>query len=214
VNTIYSDEASSTQEGASEDADELAGLAKDVCTECVEILREPEKSLARPANKVICAFLATTGEFTQPCALKVTDVCNCKASVARYTISQTVPHFIKLFKDPNEVSNRPNVLALLSEVLAAFRDSAAISLSEDKVALLTPHKDEVLGLFVSGLQTVSTRSPAVEGLKILVSIDELLSNEELGFIVLHVNDTLQSSQEDTDDTRFVLVVVSCVIIHL
>lgn len=60
VNTIYSCDDHAFPNDESSSPDEIQGLAKDVCVECVEILHEPEKSLARPANKVICAFLATT----------------------------------------------------------------------------------------------------------------------------------------------------------
>lgn len=43
--------------------DEMQGLAKDACEECLEVLREPEKSMAKPAMKVLCAFMSTTGAF-------------------------------------------------------------------------------------------------------------------------------------------------------
>lgn len=39
----------------------MAGLAQDVCEECMAILREPEKSQAKPAIKVMAAFMSTTG---------------------------------------------------------------------------------------------------------------------------------------------------------
>jgi DNA repair/transcription protein MET18/MMS19 len=52
IKTIYTDEVSS-------DTD-LGGLAKDACAECIQILKEPEKSQAKPAIKVLCAFMSTT----------------------------------------------------------------------------------------------------------------------------------------------------------
>jgi DNA repair/transcription protein MET18/MMS19 len=51
IKTIYVDEVT--------DAD-LGGLAKDACAECIQILKEPEKSQAKPAIKVLCAFMSTT----------------------------------------------------------------------------------------------------------------------------------------------------------
>ena len=56
IKTIYTDEVA--------DAD-LDGLAKDACTECIQILKEPEKSQAKPAIKVLCAFMSTTRQFYQ-----------------------------------------------------------------------------------------------------------------------------------------------------
>jgi len=53
IKTIYSN-------SAMELGDDIEGLAKDACAECVAILKEPEKSQARPAIKVLCAFVSTT----------------------------------------------------------------------------------------------------------------------------------------------------------
>lgn len=55
IKTIYAD-ADAAQNA---DAD-IQGLAKEACEECIHILREPEKSQAKPAIKVICAFMSTT----------------------------------------------------------------------------------------------------------------------------------------------------------
>jgi DNA repair/transcription protein MET18/MMS19 len=51
IQTIYADEVADA---------ELEGLAKDACEECIQILKEPEKSQAKPAIKVLCAFMSTT----------------------------------------------------------------------------------------------------------------------------------------------------------
>lgn len=53
VQTIYS---------GTEDMDDqdIQGLARDACEECIRILKEPEKSQAKPAMKVLCAFVSTT----------------------------------------------------------------------------------------------------------------------------------------------------------
>lgn len=56
VKTIYE-----TDEWKSEDKD-IQGLARDVCEECIDILKEPEKSQAKPAAKILCAFMSTTRE--------------------------------------------------------------------------------------------------------------------------------------------------------
>lgn len=55
VRTIYADE-----EAAVESNDDIQGLARDACTECINILKEPEKTQARAATKVLCAFMSTT----------------------------------------------------------------------------------------------------------------------------------------------------------
>ena len=51
IKTIYADKVADA---------EIEGLAKDACEECIQILKEPEKSQAKPAIKVLCAFMSTT----------------------------------------------------------------------------------------------------------------------------------------------------------
>jgi DNA repair/transcription protein MET18/MMS19 len=53
VKTIYAGEGG-------ESSAEIQGLARDACEECVQVLREPEKSQAKPAIKILCAFMSTT----------------------------------------------------------------------------------------------------------------------------------------------------------
>ena len=55
VKTIYADE-----EAAVESNDDIQGLARDACEECIQILKEPEKSQAKPAIKILCTFMSTT----------------------------------------------------------------------------------------------------------------------------------------------------------
>ncbi|KAJ7625679.1 ARM repeat-containing protein [Roridomyces roridus] len=174
--------------GDSQDED-VQGLARDACEECIGILREPEKSQAKPAIKILCAFMATT------------------PSIARYTLSNVVPHLLKLYADPKEVPSRQPVLLLLSDVIAAARDSGkdAEPMSDDSPALLS-YKDEVLGALISGLATPSTTSAALAGLTGLVSTPALLSDEEFGFVVLKVNEVLKAcyEEENMDNSNSVL----------
>ena len=55
IRTIYTEE-----EAAVESDEDIQGLARDACEECINILKEPEKSQAKPATKVLCAFISTT----------------------------------------------------------------------------------------------------------------------------------------------------------
>ncbi|KAJ6480892.1 ARM repeat-containing protein [Mycena sanguinolenta] len=178
-------------EDDTQDAD-LQGLARDACEECITILREPEKSQAKPAIKVLCAFMTTT------------------PSVARYTLAHAVPHLLKLFADPNEVPSRHPVLLLLSDLIAAARNSmsAKSTFMSDAApeSPLAPFKDEVLGALISGVTTLTTARAALAGLTGLVSTPHLLSDEELGFVVLKVNDVLEKclDEEHSDDRNAIL----------
>ncbi|KAI9458702.1 ARM repeat-containing protein [Russula earlei] len=168
IKTIYADEV--------RDAD-LDGLAKDACEECIQILKEPEKSQAKPAIKVLCAFMSTT------------------PSVSRFTLSHAVPHLTKHFVDPDELPNRGPVLSLLSSLIAAARDST-VKVADTEEAFLLPFKDEVLGILVTGLKAQTSLRPAIEGLNGLVTTLGLLDDQEIGFVVQKVNEVISNQQED------------------
>lgn len=192
VKTIYQEE-----EAAHEQSEDIAGLARDACEECIQILREPEKSMAKPATKVICAFMATT------------------PSVSRYTVSLAVPHFVKLFLNPDEALNRAPILYLLSDIVIAARDSMAKNISED--VPLMPYKDEVLGVFSVGLKASSSRLPTLSGLKGLITTKTLLSDEELGFIVHNVDEIIESDtdalEESSDEILDLLTTIASIAPH-
>ncbi|KAJ7210442.1 ARM repeat-containing protein [Mycena pura] len=182
----------------SEDAqdEDVQGLARDACEECIGILREPEKSQAKPAIKVLCTFMAST------------------PSVARYTLANAVPHLLKLFADPREVPARTSVLLLLSDLIAAARNSSQMHITESMPETssplaappLAPFKDEVLGALISGVATLATARAALAGLTGLVSTPHLLSDAELGFIVLKVNEVLEKcyDEDHSDDSNAIL----------
>jgi hypothetical protein len=126
------------------------------------------------------------------------------ATVSRYTISQAVPHLVKLFLDPDEVSNRAPIIVLLAELIVAARDSMAKSPAGLELGIpLTLFKDEVLGVFTVGLKATSSCQPALAGLKAMVTTPNLLINEELAFIVHSVGDLLQADPDDGDAARSV-----------
>ncbi|KAH9976079.1 Dos2-interacting transcription regulator of RNA-Pol-II-domain-containing protein [Russula compacta] len=173
IKTIYTDEVTNA---------DLDGLAKDACEECIQILKEPEKSQAKPAIKVLCAFMSTT------------------PSVSRYTLLHAVPHLTRLFVDPDELPNRGPVLSLLSSLIAAARDSTVKAADAEEIFLL-PFKDEVLGILVTGLKAQSSLRPAIEGLNGLVTTPGLLDDQEIGFVVQKVNDIISEQQKDLPGAR-------------
>ncbi|KAJ3521011.1 hypothetical protein NMY22_g12497 [Coprinellus aureogranulatus] len=173
INTIYA------PEGNVDSSTDVQGLAKDACEECLTILREPEKSQARPATRVLCSFMTTT------------------PSVAKFTVSQAIPHLTKLFINPDEVTARPATLVLLAQFIEAARDAQANEPGAD--IFLLPYKDEVLGALSSGLKAHNLRLPSLGGLKGLGTTQRLLSDQELGFIVHNINEIIQDHPDQFDD---------------
>jgi len=202
VKTIYADE-----EAAVESNDDIQGLARDACEECIQILKEPEKSQAKPAIKILCTFMSTTrASSSLSFTIQSFDATIYLASVARYTISQAVPHLVRLFHDPDEISARAPTTFLLSELIASARDSMDKAPSLEVDPPLLPYKDEVLGVFTAGSSLPATRTIALSGLKALVSTKGLLSDEELGFMV-HNADQIIEKDADYGDSRWSLSVI-------
>ena len=200
IQVIYSTD--DAERGSVED---LEGLAKDACDECLEILREPEKSQAQPAMKVLCSFMATTRTCTDPyCAERACIDPSFTAVVARFTLSKAVPHLVKLFLNPDEIANRAPTLKLLSDIIIAARDSMSkdpeVLLASEDVPL-SPFKDEVLGVLTVGLTSASSASPALVGLRGMATTRGLLTEEELGFVVHKINELLQSEESENADIR-------------
>ncbi|KXN92954.1 hypothetical protein AN958_08928, partial [Leucoagaricus sp. SymC.cos] len=191
-------------DGPTADDKDIQGFAREVCEECIGILKEPEKSQAKPAAKILCAFMSTT------------------PSVAKYTTSQAIPHLVKLFHDPDEAGNRGPILTVLAEFITAARDSFTKLQSqpakidddmetEITAPLLTPYKDEVIGILTVGLKAASTRRSALTGLQGMVTTENLLTDEELGFVVHNVNEILEADSDELDDASdAVLEVLSAV----
>lgn len=186
IKTIYSDKVTDT---------DIDGLAKDACEECIQILKEPEKSQAKPAIKVLCAFMSTTCQYGLDSIIGLGLTIAWIASVSRYTLSHAVPHLTKLFADPDELPNKGPVLSLLSSLIAAARDSTVKAANADEIFLL-PFKDEVLGVLITGLKAQSSLRPAIEALSGLVTTPGLLDDQEIGFVVQKVTEVISSQQDD------------------
>jgi DNA repair/transcription protein MET18/MMS19 len=171
-------------------AEDVAGIASEICEECLKLLQEPEKNQAGYAAKVLSAFLSTTRMKTAPLVVVAAHLCT--ASVSQYTLSASIPPLLKTFQDPDEAPNRRPTLAHLSTLVSA----AQSAMSTDSTPLLSVFKDEVLGAFTAGLKLSSVAPPALTGLKSMVSTPGLLTDEEIGYVVHSVNEILQ---EDADD---------------
>ena len=123
------------------------------------------------------------------------------ASVTRFTISQAVPHLVKLFMSPDEVLTRPATMQLLSDLIIAARDPSGQDLQSEHSPALTPYKDDVFTITIVALGNLSSRQAALASLDGLVTTRGLLSDDELGIIVNNINDLLQAETDESYDTR-------------
>lgn len=108
------------------------------------------------------------------------------------------------------------MLAVLTEFINAVRDSSSKFSPqtvrteagvdpEPMVPTLTPYKDEALGVLTVSLKTSSLRRLALIGLQGMVTTENLLTSEELGFIVHNVNEILEADSNEFRDARCVLL---------
>ena len=108
-------------------------------------------------------------------------------------MGRIVPHFLTLYRDPQEAPLRPHILTGLNTVLESVLTSLTSS-TQDTESPLVPYKDDILATFLSGLNQPVTLQTSVDGLQNLVQIKKLLSIEELNFVVHNVSEHLLSSE--------------------
>jgi DNA repair/transcription protein MET18/MMS19 len=96
-------------------------------------------------------------------------------------------------------------LSHLSDVIEAANQSPLNTSEKDTSSPLLQFKDEVLGVVMAGLKNASTVRPASGGIKGLLKAEDLLTDEELAFVVHSVNAVLQGDPEEWGDSRFCVV---------
>ncbi|KAH8111038.1 ARM repeat-containing protein [Phellopilus nigrolimitatus] len=188
IQTIYGTETK-------ESSDKLEGLVKEICEECLELMGEPEKSQAVPASKVIAALVGTTPDIT------------------RFALSQAIPRLMKLFRDPGELVHRPQILTLLCVVVGAVDTNQTILVDDYGLqAQLLSFKDDILGAFISGTKAPTSLEAGLEGLRKLSQMQDVLTEEELVYVVHNINEILQTNGEEagdaSDDALDVLITIA------
>lgn len=108
-----------------------------------------------------------------------------------------------MYKNPDEVAYRPQVLAGVVGVLIAVSQSTENSAIPPDERPLDIYKDVLLGAVTSGLKQANTRRPALEGSYHLVRISGLLTTEEIGYLTHTINELISESSSDLDDLRSV-----------
>ncbi|CAE6417929.1 unnamed protein product [Rhizoctonia solani] len=159
------------------------GLTEEVVTECLRVLREPEKSQAQHAIKIINACLSTT------------------SAICTYTLNRVVPFLIKQFHDPDEAAHREPILAALRDVLHAARELKEGPCREASITFLKANKDAALGVLTSGLNAKVSRGSALSGLLQVSYMQGVLSDEEMTFVVHNVNELLGSEKDELEELR-------------
>ncbi|KAG8887558.1 hypothetical protein FRB98_009464 [Tulasnella sp. 332] len=174
IRTIYDSSLDSSED-----------LIKDVCKECLNILKEPEKNQAQHAVKILSALVMTTGE----------------TAVRQFALKSAVPHLLQLFVQPDEASNRRQILSHLTALVTATEvnfSSLDVAYVDEKP--LDEFRDQLLGAYIGGLKTTETRVAALNGLQHMVQISGLLSADEVQYIV-HQIDELLGPSSDLEDMR-------------
>ena len=123
--------------------------------------------------------------------------------VTERALSKTIPHLLKMIRDPGEAEHRARVLTLLCLIAAEIRKKLDRIVEYGHQELLLSFKDEVLGAFISGIKRPDSSEAALEGVKILVQMRDILTESELIFIVTQVNELLRADPEDPEIAKYV-----------
>lgn len=115
---------------------------------------------------------------------------------------------MKLFRDPDELVHRPQILTLLCITVSAVSASQSALEKFGLQGLLLSFKDDVLGAFIAGLTVPGGQEAALEGLKRLCEMHEVLSEEEVTYVVHSINEILVGDTEHTGDTRYFNIILS------
>ncbi|KAI6041217.1 ARM repeat-containing protein [Pisolithus marmoratus] len=190
--------------------DSMDNFVRTVCGDCLDAIGEPEKPQAKAGMKILCSFLSIAHTGVE--------------NLSSYAIAQATEKLVTIFHDPMEVSNRPSVIALLTDLLNSLAPpedlptpdkrvvtaSSSTSFSQD---LLTPSKDAVLGLLTVGLKAPSTRVQSLHGLAALIRVPSAVTKDELGYIVLEVSEFVGKEPDEAEDsTSDVLSLLSSIAI--
>ncbi|CAE6466774.1 unnamed protein product [Rhizoctonia solani] len=161
----------------------IDGLTEEVVTECLRVLREPEKSQAQHAIKIVNACL------------------NSIPAICTYTLNRVIPFLIKQFHDPDEAAHRDPILTALRDVLHAARELKESPCRAESIAFLEANKDAILGALTSGLKAKVSRGSALSGLLQLSHMQGVLSVEEMMFAAHNINELLDSKEDELGDLR-------------
>ncbi|KAH7881782.1 ARM repeat-containing protein [Phlebopus sp. FC_14] len=191
---VIQEDAESRNEGKDNGIDTLV---RNICSDCIDVIGEPEKIQAKAALKVLCILSVTSPRLSS------------------HVIPQVVEKLVKIFHDPMEIMNRAAVTILLTDLLNALippTTTSDISTSPSQAlkgffppvmqadfSALTFVKDSILGLFIVGLSATPTRLPALQGLSALTRIPFALTDEELGYIVLEAGKFVGKEQDEIED---------------
>ncbi|KAF9508163.1 hypothetical protein BS47DRAFT_1350735 [Hydnum rufescens UP504] len=159
------------------------GLIVDIVQECKKILREPEKSQAQHAIKLLSACICTT------------------APIRQYVLSQGAICVISGSTHMIGLSYRGHILAGLTGFIMAVNQAYKSGVVDDVEQPLDTFKDQIIGAFSSGINVASCRRAALEGLHQIVQIRRLVPIAELGLLVHIINEHLNPKEEDHDDLR-------------
>jgi len=129
------------------------------------------------------------------------------ANLSSYAVTQAIEKLVKIFHDPGEALNRASVISLLTDLLDSLAPNASDTPFDKSVTtesglahlLLAPTKDSILGLLTVGLKAPSTRLPAIHGLSALIHIPSVLTNDEIGYVVLEVGEFVCKEPDEVED---------------
>jgi DNA repair/transcription protein MET18/MMS19 len=188
-----------------EESGVMKGFIMDICDECGDMLREPDRSQSKAAVKIVCSLLQTA---RKPCIFFYgLSSCSPIALVAQHVLSQNLPPLLTLYH--STPSSKHAVLSCLAEFLNAShlaemerKKQETISEAIHQERAIDAYKDQILGALVVGLKSNDTQKSSINAYSNALHLERFLTAEELGFTVHLINEVIfgtDDSKEDVDN---------------
>ena len=153
------------------------GILADLLKVCLDELKEPDKSNATPAIKMVSAAIAGSD------------------AAARIVAPAVLEQQLRLYANGDEVARRPAIAGVLGSVLIALRTRPSAIVH---AATLETSHDELLSVLVSCARTAASRSEGLRGLQAALQLTGALDPAETTLAIQVINDLLAGNAADQD----------------
>ena len=171
-------------------SDPPVGLAQEIIKQSLELLKEPEKTQATSATKMLAALLRASRESR---LIFFSNSYSYVASTGTFAYSQALPYLFRQFNSPSLPSQRAPILAAISSLILAAKTVYASPNTVRRQAeekSLSPYRESLVDVLREGLRTEDLKSAAIKGSVSIIELPDFISRTEVEDIVKAMDDIL------------------------
>lgn len=181
LRTVYADVES--QEDIKQD--KASKLAQKLCDTCLLELKEPDKSNATPATKILAAAVSASG-WSADAGLGKLVLMRDTGSLASYTVPRAFAQILNGFRGTESIHQHAALFKVTAQLLKNLRSCPV----ERPAEPLVHFREELLSMCTSNLGVQNTRSNALEALVQLCHLPGCLDGDELVFALQSLTNLL------------------------